>query len=120
MQLSGTPLGCKRCQRDFTHKSGLDPTEVFVSDHELPLYVNPDAEFIKKLQYVYKEMTGDDPKLLSIGGGTYCRYVKNTVSFGPVFPGQKELAHCSDEHIALNDLGLIAKIYAQAIWELAR
>lgn len=25
MQLSGTPLGCKRCQRDFTHKSGLDP-----------------------------------------------------------------------------------------------
>ncbi|AFM22534.1 dipeptidase, putative [Acetomicrobium mobile DSM 13181] len=98
-----------------------DPnTEVFVSDHELPLYVNPDAEFIKKLQYVYKEMTGDDPKLLSIGGGTYCRYVKNTVSFGPVFPGQKELAHCSDEHIALNDLGLIAKIYAQAIWELAR
>ena len=24
MQLSGTPLGCKRCQRDFTHKSGLD------------------------------------------------------------------------------------------------
>ena len=27
MQLSGTPLGCKRCQRDFTHKSGLDPID---------------------------------------------------------------------------------------------
>jgi len=94
--------------------------EIVVNDHELPLYVSPHAEFIKKLQYVYKKMTGDDPKLLSIGGGTYCRYVKNTVSFGPVFPGQRELAHCSDEHITLNDLRLIAKIYAQAIWELAK
>jgi len=28
MQLSGTPLGCKRCQRDFTHKSGLDRERV--------------------------------------------------------------------------------------------
>jgi len=97
---------------------GDSSTEILINSHESPLYVSPDAEFIKKLQYVYKEMTGDDPILLSIGGGTYCRYVKNTVSFGPVFPGQKELAHCSDEYISLHDLRLITMIYAQAIWEL--
>jgi succinyl-diaminopimelate desuccinylase len=86
----------------------------------MPLYVDPDTEFIKKLQNVYKKMTGDEPKLLSIGGGTYCRYVKNTVSFGPVFPGQKELAHQKDEYIALEDLRKIAKIYVQAIYELIK
>lgn len=91
-----------------------------INQHKLPLYVDPDTEFIKKLQNVYKKMTGDEPKLLSIGGGTYCRYVKNTVSFGPVFPGQKELAHQKDEYIALEDLRRIAKIYVQAIYELIK
>lgn len=94
--------------------------EFLINQHKLPLYVDAGADFIKKLQYVYKEMTGDEPRLLSIGGGTYCRYVKNTVSFGPVFPGQKELAHQKDEYISLEDLKKIAKIYAQAIYELIK
>jgi succinyl-diaminopimelate desuccinylase len=94
--------------------------EFLINQHKLPLYVDPDADFIKKLRVVYREMTGDEPKLLSIGGGTYCRYVKNTVSFGPVFPGQKELAHQKDEYIALEDLRKIAKIYAQAVYELIK
>lgn len=94
--------------------------EFLINQHKLPLYVEPENEFIKKLQGVYKEMTGDEPKLLSIGGGTYCRYIKNTVSFGPVFPGQKELAHQKDEYIALEDLRKIAKIYVQAIYELIK
>lgn len=94
--------------------------EFLINQHKLPLYVEPETEFIKKLQGVYKEMTGDEPKLLSIGGGTYCRYVKNTVSFGPVFPGQKELAHQKDEYIVLEDLRKIAKIYVQAIYELIK
>lgn len=91
-----------------------------VNQHKPPLYVDKDAEFIKKLQKVYREMTGQEPKLISIGGGTYCRYVENTVSFGPVFPGQKELAHQADEYIRLEDFKLIAKIYAQAIYELIK
>ena len=56
--------------------------------------------------------------LISIGGGTYCRYVPNTVSYGPVFPGQKEMAHQADEFISLEDLRKIAKIYAQTIYNL--
>lgn len=91
-----------------------------INQHKPPLYVEKDTEFIKKLQKVYQEMTGQEPKLISIGGGTYCRYVKNTVSFGPVFPGQKELAHQRDEYIRLEDLKLMTKIYAQAIYELIK
>jgi len=93
---------------------------LIINQHKPPLYVDKDTELIKKLQLVYKQMTGQEPTLLAIGGGTYCRYVKNTVSFGPVFPGQKELAHRNNEYIGLPDLKKIAKIYGQAIYELMK
>ncbi|MGB9809838.1 MAG: dipeptidase PepV, partial [Caldanaerobacter sp.] len=44
----------------------------------------------------------------------------NTVAFGPVFPGKPELAHQADEYIEIEDLILNAKIYAHAIYELAK
>ena len=88
--------------------------------HKKPLYVEKDCPFIKVLQETYKDCTGEEPKLLAIGGGTYCRSVQNTVSFGPVFPGQQELAHQCNEYIALEDLRRITKIYAQAIYNLIR
>ena len=75
---------------------------------------------IAAIQRVYEEVTGDTPRLISIGGGTYCRYVENTVSFGPVFPGQKELAHQKDENLGLEDLKKLAKIYAHTIYELIK
>jgi len=88
--------------------------------HKKPLYVEKDCPFIKVLQETYNDCTGEEPELLAIGGGTYCRSVKNTVSFGPVFPGQQELAHQCNEYIALEDLRKITKIYAQAIYNLIR
>lgn len=88
--------------------------------HKPPLYVQKDRPFIKELQTAYEEYTGKQANCISIGGGTYCRYVKNTVSFGPVFPGQKELAHQANEYISLEDLKSISKIYAQAIYNLIR
>lgn len=86
--------------------------------HKPPLYVEKDRPVIRALQRAYSECTGRNAEPISIGGGTYCRYVKNTVSFGPVFPGQKELAHQANESIALEDLRKITKIYAQAIYNL--
>jgi len=86
--------------------------------HKPPLYVEKDRPFIKMLQRAYTDCTGEEAHCISIGGGTYCRYVRNTVSFGPVFPGQKELAHQCDEYLTLSDLRRIAKIYAQAIYNL--
>jgi len=88
--------------------------------HMEPLYVEKDCPFIKVLQETYKDCTGEEPALLAIGGGTYCRSVKNTVSFGPVFPGQPELAHQCNEYIALEDLRRMTKIYAQGIYNLIR
>lgn len=109
---------------ELLKKLELLATECFANykliQHKPPLYVEKDRPFIKELQKAYEESTGEPANCISIGGGTYCRYVKNTVSFGPVFPGQKELAHQSNEYISLDDLRKIAKIYAQAIYNLIK
>jgi succinyl-diaminopimelate desuccinylase len=42
------------------------------------------------------------------------------VSFGPLFPGEAELAHEPNEYIHLDNMMMAAKIYAQAIYELLK
>lgn len=85
-----------------------------------PLHVAADNFLVKKLQKVYKEVTGLEPTLISIGGGTYSRAIKNAVAFGPLFPDQEEVAHQKDEYIAVDDLMKCTNIYAQAIYELVK
>lgn len=86
-----------------------------------PLYVPEDNFLVKKLMDVYRKQTGDkDSEPITIGGGTYARAMDNAVAFGPVFPGQKEVAHQKDEFISIEHLMKITKIYAHALYELAR
>ena len=85
-----------------------------------PLFFPPDHPTIKTLQKVYKEQTGKEPKLLAIGGGTYAKEMKNIVAFGPIFPGQVDLDHQANEYMEIDDLVANAKIYAHAIYELAK
>ncbi len=86
-----------------------------------PLYVNKNNFLVEKLMKVYKEQTGDmDSEPITIGGGTYARAMKNAVAFGPVFPGQIEVAHQKDEFISIEQLMRITKIYAGALYELAK
>lgn len=88
--------------------------------HQKPLYFPENHQLIKTLQKVYKEQTGDEPKLLSIGGGTYAKEMPNIVAFGPIFPGKPDLDHQANEYIEVEDLILNAKIYAHTIYELAK
>lgn len=85
-----------------------------------PLYFPKDHPLILKLQKVYKEQTGLEPNLLAIGGGTYAKEMPNTVAFGPMFPGRQDVAHQANEYIEIDDLILNAKIYGNAIYELAK
>lgn len=91
-----------------------------INEHKQPLYVPIDHPLVKKLCGVYQEMTGDFTKPLVIGGGTYCRAVKNFVAFGPMFPHSIDCVHQANEHIFIPDLILMTKIYAQAIYELIK
>jgi len=85
-----------------------------------PIYLPKDHELIKKLMQVYTKITGDDREPITMGGGTYARAMKNAVAFGPLFPGQPELAHQKDEYISVEDLLKITEIYAEALYELAK
>jgi succinyl-diaminopimelate desuccinylase len=92
--------------------------EVFLR-HKKSLYVSPETPFIKKLQKVYEEKTGDKADLLSIGGGTYAKSLDNVVAFGPIFRGQPMVEHKPDEYIKIDELIKNAQIMAAAIYELA-
>lgn len=84
------------------------------------LYVPKEAELVQTLLTIYNEMTGQREEPIVIGGGTYCRDVENFVSFGPVFPGEPELAHEANEYIDIESLMKTAKIYAQALYQLVK
>jgi succinyl-diaminopimelate desuccinylase len=95
--------------------------EVIEGEDMKPLYVSKDHELVQTLMKVYREETGDlSSEPITIGGGTYARSMKNAVAFGPLFPGQVELAHQKDECISINDLINISKIYAKALYELTK
>lgn len=85
-----------------------------------PLYVPKDSPLVQHLWEVYRQVTNRWEEPVVIGGGTYCRAVENFVAYGPVFPGQKELAHETNEFISIEDLMLCAKIYAQALYRLLK
>lgn len=89
-------------------------------DHQAPLYFPKDHPLIKKLLSVYEEVTGDSGEAFAIGGGTYAKEMKNIVAFGPIFPGKPDLDHQANEYIEIEDLVMNAKIYAKAIYELAK
>ncbi len=96
--------------------------ELIQSDTDMkPLYVSKDNFLVQKLMKVYREQTGDyDSQPVTIGGGTYARAMDNAVAFGPMFPGQEDVAHQKDECIGIEHLMNLTKIYAQALYELAK
>lgn len=87
--------------------------------HKKSLYVSPDTEFIKKLQAVYEEKTGDTADLISIGGGTYAKAMDNIVAYGPIFRGQPMVEHKPDEYIKIDELIKNVQIMAAAMVALA-
>lgn len=90
-------------------------------NHMAPLYKPVDDPLIVTLMNAYKEFTGDEKsKPIVIGGGTYARAVPNTVAFGPVMPGREDICHQPNEYIFAEDLYMSIKIFAKALYELAK
>ncbi|HNR05259.1 MAG TPA: dipeptidase PepV [Bacillota bacterium] len=101
-------------------KSSEAGIKVIEGNGQDPLYVPADNFMIKILQKVYENVTGQKADLISIGGGTYARAIKNAVAFGPLFPGKEETAHQKDEYIEVDDLMKCTKMFAEAIYELVK
>ena len=97
-----------------------DGIEVNRLSHQDPLYVQKDSFLVTTLLNVFKNKTGLDVEPIAIGGGTYARAFENFISYGANMPGNPDLCHQVDEYIKLDNLNLATKIYADAIYELAK
>ena len=85
-----------------------------------PVKFEKDCFMVKSLQEAYEEITGLDGTPVTTTGGTYAKAMPNIVPFGPSFPGQKGIAHNPNEYMDISDIVLNAKIYAQALYKLAK
>ncbi|HKL61252.1 MAG TPA: dipeptidase PepV [Acholeplasma sp.] len=95
--------------------------KVEVGKHQKLLYVDPKSPMIETLMGVYKKYTNDhEAKPMTTGGGTFARAMKNSVAFGPHFPGKPTYIHQKNEYIILEDFFLSIAIYAEALYELAK
>jgi succinyl-diaminopimelate desuccinylase len=72
------------------------------------------------LSTIYRDVTGNSGDPVAIGGGTYARRLPNIVAFGPYFPGKVNNIHAADESIGYDELMMITKIYARAMYILAK
>ncbi|HMM21701.1 MAG TPA: dipeptidase PepV [Selenomonadales bacterium] len=94
--------------------------EVACDRHTEPLYFPKDHPLVVTLHRIFVEESGIQAAPLAIGGGTYAKTIPNIVAYGPEFPGKTMTAHEANEYIEVDELMLSAKIYAQAIYELAK
>ena len=85
-----------------------------------PLYVPKDDPLVKTLCGIFNKATNSNLEPIAIGGGTYARAFENCVSFGLNFPGDTDMCHQANEFVDIDKLVLACKIYAEAIFELAK
>ena len=79
-----------------------------------------DSDLLKKLKEAYEDVTGLDGTPVTTTGGTYAKVFPNIVAFGPSFPGQKGIAHNTDEYMDIEDLITNLRIYTNALYNLAK
>ncbi len=99
-------------------EEALKGMRISIGHNQDPLFVSPDNELIHLLSDLYEDVTGQKAYLIAIGGGTYARAIPNAVAFGPTFPGHGSTEHQPDEKMSVDDLVMIARIYAQLYYKI--
>lgn len=84
-------------------------------------YVKKDSLLVTKLMDAYSSVTGDyHSQPFTIGGGTYAKFIKNCVAFGPQRPGSPDVCHIANEYYNVDNFVMDIAIYAKAIYELGK
>jgi acetylornithine deacetylase/succinyl-diaminopimelate desuccinylase-like protein len=113
----------KRLERAVASVKQTDPSmretgDRYVGDAAL---ADIDGPLVPTLLEIYRrESKEEDPKPISIRGGTYARVFPGAVSFGPALPGKPYRGHAPDEYIELDALSLILRTSLAAAIELDR
>ena len=111
-----------RALQAYGQSLGLEPRDFSTTR---AVYIPKDGPLIAAAQRAYFEVTGDDAPPFTSGGGTYSRLLKNAITFGVIFPGERPrpeglpathgAAHGPDEFTSISDLLRAAEIYALAL-----
>ncbi|HJB67586.1 MAG TPA: Sapep family Mn(2+)-dependent dipeptidase [Candidatus Fournierella excrementigallinarum] len=88
-----------------------------------PFYISADDAAIQALVDTYNEVTGENARPFTMGGGTYARHFPRAVSFGPERPGTAlpDFAgpmHGANEGANIGQLMQALKIYILALLRL--
>lgn len=88
--------------------------------YEKPVYFSLEEPLVQTLLSIYRRHTGDgQSQPMVIGGGTYAREMEHAIAFGALYPGDPDLMHQKNECVGIRRLIQTAKIYADAMYELA-
>jgi len=95
---------------------GIDVSYIDIKkSHHTP----EDTPFVQKLLNLYEEYTGKPGKCISMGGLTYAHDIPGGVAFGCAMPGDNNRAHGVNEFIRVDQLITSAKMFTQAILDMA-
>lgn len=114
-QYDGETEGVKRLER-LAEENGLS---LDVYKKRKAIFMPKDSALITVLQNVFKRNTGIDMEPVAMGGGTYAKFLPNTVAFGPIFPGDEDPIHQPNEYMTVENFFKNIVIMADAIYELA-
>ena len=101
-------------------KEKIPGLEYSMDNANAKLYIDKNSYLVKTLTNIFNEETGLNEEPVAIGGGTYARAFKNCVSFGMNMPKDPDMCHQVDEFVDIDKLILGSKIYARAMYELAK
>ena len=90
-----------------------------IKEYQAPVYIRRDSRFLQTLSAAYEKYSGLEGGFTIEYGGTYAKAIPNVVNWGPVLPGQFYCGHEVNEYLAVKDLLLMTKIYAEALENLA-
>lgn len=84
-------------------------------------YINPEDEPAKTIIEVYREESGDTKSQpFANGCGSYARIMKDFIPFGMAQQGGSLPFHVENEYIEIEELFESAKIYAEALYRMAK
>lgn len=103
-----------------TLKETFEKLEINKLGIQEPLYVEKNNYLVKTLVDIFNKKAGLQEEPIAIGGGTYARAFNNFISYGATMPNDLDMCHQANEFVEIDKLILSVKIYAEAIYELAK
>ena len=72
--------------------------EVVTDADSVPFLMNPESPAVRACIESYNQVTGEDARPFTIGGGTYARHFPHAVAFGPEHPERPAPDFCGPIH----------------------